>query len=402
MPPPNPPPPIQGATRVRAGMYTGVLRWCRSEDRYVMKVTRVHIENFKRFAPPGIDISLVHAESSKVSDEFLLLGDNAIGKTTVLQAIALTLSLAMKQTRSVHEFSWVGWAGDRYYAKGDPIVEVVVQFSPDEIVATREINRLWWKAFGDNSRQYIEPGDHEQVTLRLRGARVEALDGDVANLLQFQGRINAAALTNRGDHRAREFFPRLPGLFWFDQFRNVSVIGDVTTNDDPAKNWEKTSFQLGLNRLTENLRAWHSTRQKGWAGTREDLLGQLDGLYGQVFPGRRFAGFEPVYSGGPTPTDDRPTLTYGTNVYDLREMSAGEQAVFPLIFEFVRQQIHHSIILIDELDLNLHPPLAQRLLGLLPRLGADNQFLFTTHAGAVSSMVSPRDTFRLPGGNLCL
>lgn len=83
-------------------------------------------------------------------------------------------------------------------------------------------------------------------------------------------------------------------------------------------------------------------------------------------------------------------------------MSAGEQAVFPLIFEFIRLQIHHSVILIDELDLNLHPPLAQRLLGLLPRLGEDNQFIFTTHASAVSALVSPRDTFRLPGGDLCL
>jgi len=50
-------------------------------------------------------------------------------------------------------------------------------------------------------------------------------------------------------------------------------------------------------------------------------------------------------------------------------MSAGEQAIFPILFEFVRQQIHRSVVLIDEVDLNLHPPLAQMLLGLLPRLG---------------------------------
>ncbi|WP_263747283.1 ATP-binding protein [Plectonema radiosum] len=34
-------------------------------------------------------------------------------------------------------------------------------------------------------------------------------------------------------------------------------------------------------------------------------------------------------------------------------MSAGEQSVFPIFYEFVRQQIAHSVVLIDEIDLNL-------------------------------------------------
>jgi len=369
-----------------------------------MKVTHVHIENFKRFAPPGLSVPLIHPGTERISDQFLILGDNGSGKTTILQAVALTLSLATRQTRTVHDLRWVGWAGDRYYAKGEsPVVEVSVQFSPEEIEATREINKRWWKLFGKLSSKYIEPGDAEKLTLRLRGPDVEVVGGNAANLLQFQGRINAAALTNRGDMQAREYFPQLPGLFWFDQFRNISVIGDVPlTDEQPQKSWERNSFQLGLSRLSEYLRVWHRTREKGGSGTPQDLLGQLDDLYGQIFPGRRFAGFEPVYGDSPTPVEDRPVLSDGVNLYDLREMSAGEQAIFPLIFEFVRLQIHRSVILIDELDLNLHPPLAQRLLGLLPRLGEDNQFLFTTHASAVSSMVSPRDTFRLPGGHLCL
>jgi hypothetical protein len=38
---------------------------------------------------------------------------------------------------------------------------------------------------------------------------------------------------------------------------------------------------------------------------------------------------------------------------DIVEMSAGEQSVFPIFYEFVRQQIAHSVVLIDEIDLNL-------------------------------------------------
>lgn len=150
-----------------------------SRGRSGMKITKVHIENFKRFVPPGLDISLRRAgDQGRVSEQFLLLGDNGTGKTTVLQAIALTLSLAAKQTRTVNDLRWVGWAGDRYYAKGDPIVEVSVEFSPEEIEATHRINRRWWDTFGKSTGGYTEPGKDEKITLRLRGPTVEVAGGE--------------------------------------------------------------------------------------------------------------------------------------------------------------------------------------------------------------------------------
>jgi AAA domain, putative AbiEii toxin, Type IV TA system len=122
-----------------------------------------------------------------------------------------------------------------------------------------------------------------------------------------------------------------------------------------------------------------------------------------AFPGRSFAGVEEIFD-GPTPTDDRFVLTDGSRTYTLGEMSSGEQSIFPILFEFVRQQIHRSVVLIDEIDLNLHPPLAQLLLGLLPRLGEGNQFLFTTRPTPARS---PRSSAPTPstgsrrGGRAC-
>jgi predicted ATP-binding protein involved in virulence len=73
-------------------------------------------------------------------------------------------------------------------------------------------------------------------------------------------------------------------------------------------------------------------------------------------------------------------------------MSAGEQSVFPIRYEFVRQQIAYSIVLIDEIDLNLHPPAAQFLVRQLPKIGPTGQFIFTTHSEAVSDIVGEDDT----------
>ena len=57
-----------------------------------MKVASIRLQNFKRFE--DLEIELRNSLTGDVADRFLLLGDNGTGKTTVLQAIALCLSLA--------------------------------------------------------------------------------------------------------------------------------------------------------------------------------------------------------------------------------------------------------------------------------------------------------------------
>jgi predicted ATP-binding protein involved in virulence len=73
-----------------------------------------------------------------------------------------------------------------------------------------------------------------------------------------------------------------------------------------------------------------------------------------------------------------------------------------VLYEFVRQQIAYSVVLIDEVDLNLHPPAAQLLVSQLPKIGPTCQFILTTHSEAVSNLIGEDETFRLPGGTLCL
>lgn len=130
---------------------------------------------------------------------------------------------------------------------------------------------------------------------------------------------------------------------------------------------------------------------------------ELENLYKRVFTGRSFAGVEPLPGiDSPTDADFYFLLNDGHRTYDIVEMSAGEQAVFPVLYEFVRLQIAYSVVLIDEVDLNLHPPAAQTLVSQLTQIGPTCQFIFTTHAGAVSNIIGEDETWRLPGGRLCL
>ena len=102
-----------------------------------MKVSKIRLKDFKRFQ--DIEINFTNKLTGDVSEQFLILGDNGTGKTTVLQAIGLCFAMTSGQIRNVSEFDWKGWVPGRYEKWGTPLIELDVHFSDDEIVATREI-----------------------------------------------------------------------------------------------------------------------------------------------------------------------------------------------------------------------------------------------------------------------
>jgi AAA domain, putative AbiEii toxin, Type IV TA system len=223
----------------------------------------------------------------------------------------------------------------------------------------------------------------------------------------FRGR-SFAALILREDPSAQDLFERLPGIFWFDQFRNLATAPgsrEVDSNGSPKEEpAERVPYAVGISRLRQYLNRWKLQQLQASPRLGEvNYLKELEDNYKRIFPGRSFADPEPMFRGGiPSPSDYYFMLSDGSRTYDIEEMSAGEQAVFPMLFEFVRQRIRNSIVLIDEIDLNLHPPLAQALLANLPRLGPNCQFIFTTHSSAISEVVSPHEVLRLEGGLPCL
>jgi predicted ATP-dependent endonuclease of OLD family len=358
-----------------------------------MKITKINLRNFKRFEEFGLEVC--NGLTGEVARQFLIVGDNGTGKTTVLQAVALCLSMASSRTHDVGSFDWMGWVAGRYGRWGKPEVRLEVQFEQEEIEATQEAARRWRATGRVAESAFILPGSSSSVVLKLEGGAISA--GSAAELFQFRGRAYVAAILKE-DPGARELFESLPGVFWFDQFRSLASTRQKESDSEPSG---RVAYQVGVASLREFLNRWYLNRISP-NGLRRDFLGELETSYQRIFPGHSFAGVEPVYEDAPTPGDFYFLLTDGRREYDLEEMSAGEQAVFPMLYEFVRQQIRNSVVLIDEIDLNLHPPLAQALLTALPTLGPGCQFLFTTHSDAISSMVSPEQVFRLPGGRLCL
>jgi predicted ATP-binding protein involved in virulence len=121
-------------------------------------------------------------------------------------------------------------------------------------------------------------------------------------------------------------------------------------------------------------------------------------MYAKVFPDRKFVGPAPrfdIYEKSKAPDF---FLWDGHSQYEISGMSAGERAVFPILMDFARWNINNSIIIIDELERHLHPPLQQTLVRALSEIGLNNQFIYTTHSNSVISMFDENENqiIRLP------
>lgn len=374
-----------------------------------MELKHVIIRNFKGLR----ELELPMAEAPQALGRLTaLLGDNGSGKTTALQAIALTLSLATRRTRDVASFNWHGFLPERVPSLGPTFVELLVAFHPEEVSVTSELFLAWQESLPPERRQtlrIVPPSQHIEVTLRLEGGRLTSPQGFEA-VNQFLGRYYAKTLVKaRPD--LKDHFARLGDIFWFDQHRNLgsrtadephfATVHDRWQSDDRNGNGRE-GWQAGVEQLREYLVGWwgfHTT--PGRQG--RDFVPPLQSLFQHVFPGTRFVGIMPRDGiSSPRANDFYFLIDRDGRVYDLAEMSSGEQAVFPLAYEFVRLDIRRSIVLIDELELHLHPPEQQRLLAALPRIGPDCQFIITTHSEFLTSAIPNEQEVRLDRGVRCL
>jgi predicted ATPase len=333
-----------------------------------MKLKQINIENFKGLKCFEMALS---GEDDIPNSLTCLLGNNGSGKTTVLQAIALVLSAATRKNEelssvknaAISPLRWNGFIYEHGISRSTKI-KLALELEPDEITATQEVFEIWKHYYQNQSDNVTKPDDLTEITLVYEFGQVKCLEGAAA-LLELRGRFFVKTLSEvLSFSEARAFLAKMGDIFWFEQQRHLA-----------------TTSQLEISSIRQELVNWwtyhHQNYEKG-----DDLLVELEKHFNVIFPKTQFVGIEPMRQGDYL---SHPGFFFllqrdHSKPYDIAEMSSGEQIIFAILYQFIYLKIARSIILIDELELHLHPPKQQALYASLYQFAPDCQFIVTTHS----------------------
>jgi predicted ATP-dependent endonuclease of OLD family len=354
-----------------------------------MKIKQITLQNYKRFVQPKT-FSFTDSDGM-VNEKTLIVGNNGTGKSAILQAIVILLASAIRDHFNPKNLDWSGFEYRLLQTGPLPLkIEAEIVFLNEEIRTLKEYARQL-KNMGVKLDK--QPAAHQSVIISFdyNKRRVFAKGGKEA-YYQFRGYQYAKTLT-RFTSQKNKMFENIGNIYWYTEQRNSNNI----TNLLESQINQLDDLRIFLASAYNYHTAVQAERRLIQAG-EFDFFAELESIYTKVFPGRSFVGSTPrfdLYEKAQAPDF---FLDDGQNQYELSGMSAGERSVFPILMDFARWNINNSIIIIDELELHLHPPLQQTLVRALSQIGRNNQFIFTTHSNSVISMFDETENqiIRLP------
>lgn len=356
-----------------------------------MKIQELILRNFKIFESEQKSFSFCD-ELGNANTVTVIVGANGSGKSSILQAIAMLVGSAVKKSVFPDKLEWPGLNYEFIRNNRTALIaEATVRFTSEEIQATteyaEELNRM--------GRNLDLPGGNEEVRIQLDYQNKKVLSfPDRRNLFQFKG--YEYALQINGNNLPTNI-RRVGSIYWYNEQRTALSISRPIEGSASEGNISITEVEL--RRILHEWDSFHVKALKPGFVFRDgqrDRFASLNELFSSVFPGKSLVGSEP------NPSPDRilePPLFWLRDAngreYELSNMSGGERAIFPMLIDFAVWEIHNSIILIDEIELHLHPPLQQALARALVKLGKNNQFIITTHSDHVARMFPESNIIRL-------
>jgi predicted ATPase len=341
-----------------------------------MKLRSLTVRNFRGIREKTL--SFLDAEG-QVRPLTVLAGPNRTGKTTLLDAIHL-VAAAVENARAPMfrpEFN-----PDDPRLRPDPS-------RPIEVGLTFSLEHDEWRALVDVSAGLGDPVPEyaESYTLEFAWPRPEGSEyGVVAqappgSALGLRGRARAkVALAQRKVTDA--LFEQLGGVLYLDQHRSVEMTTPIT----------RTAQEIELARQASagDILPWMELQAR--------LALKWDAAKGES----RWAHLRRTYAdlAWPSTIDDIEAFSDGFDLrmrdastgqtYYAAGTSSGERQLLRMAANLVAWRAYRSVVLIDEVELHLHPRWQRDLLHFCRRGGGGhNQFIVTTHSEAILSLVDP-------------
>lgn len=293
-----------------------------------MKIKALEIDDYK---------PIKHLELSDLGSIVIIAGANGSGKTRLKQAIVETL-------------------------QGTPQMSL-------ELEATRDEERL--KLQANNLK--VTQGQQNQILNEYMNGRRFGRGRYVGSLVQIDSSRNIQTTTYQQ-------------VQW--------QVSDPDDQDTPSNFYYQnftSRWQDFINYIHQKVGAYRgkiadetinnpSLKGKDTLKKFPHPLDKYKVIFEQLLPGKHLMDIDPA-----NVSPFRYIDNDGSEL-PFESLSSGEQEVVKVVFDIVRKDIRHSIIIVDEPELHLHPTLAFKLIETLKTIGKHtNQFIFLTHSANLIS-----------------
>jgi energy-coupling factor transporter ATP-binding protein EcfA2 len=354
-----------------------------------MKLRKVRIENFRAIK----ESEIVFADAlGAIRPVTVLAGPNGSGKTSVLFAIVQALRGVMGYRTSdvpepeeldIHRLLSIGGLSPI-----PPSISVTldIEFGEEERVAIRRVmaevspeERLGELPNGMVRAVWKYPPERNpDGTLRPIWYlnRTEPRDA----VPWFHGRKNAITGWTSRKFRDRALLDKIGGIYLFPQDRSLRsrVMGErVTQDEDSMVGAERKGRDISsVWGVLEYLSNYSRSTPEG-VKPQENWEQRIREGFNRICAPKEYLGF--MYR-----SDDplgAPYFKDNGSTYPLHMGASGEQVVIEYLARLTYPSpMNHSIVLIDEPEIHLHPGWIRQLYLALPKIGVGNQYILTTHS----------------------
>jgi predicted ATPase len=373
-----------------------------------MKLRKVQIENFR--AIKESEILFVDALSA-IRPITVLAGPNGSGKTSVLFAIVQALRGVMGyRTNDVPEPEELDIHRPLSIGGLSPIrpsisVTLDIEFDEEERAAIRKVmtemspeERLRELPNGTVRAVWKYPPErHPDGTLKPIWYlnRTEPRD----SVPWFHGRKSAITGWTSRKFRDRTLLDKIGGIYLFPQDRSLRsrVMGErVTQDEDSTMGAERKGRDVSsVWGVLEYLSNYSRSAPEG-VKPQENWEQRIRDGFNRICAPKEYLGF--MYR-----SDDplgAPYFKDNGSTYPLHMAASGEQVIIEYLARLTYPSpMNHSIILIDEPEIHLHPAWIRQLYLALPKIGVGNQYIVTTHSAELYAAAA-RDQALIEMGQL--
>ncbi|MBB2493512.1 AAA family ATPase [Aquipseudomonas ullengensis] len=378
-----------------------------------MKLKNLRLTNFRGFERLDIDF-----------DEHMtvIAGVNGVGKSTILQAIAIAYSHALPEFTVSREKPLPIRNSDIQQGKSSCIIEM----GSDDLEAASLIVFLSKEDLDRNEKLSLE---HKQSLMKKELSSLEKGLPNYKNLKNaiswidkrlegdFEKRLNWLFTdTHESEARLKRYFkssPVQPLVTYYSTHRLLSRLppklqGELPFKQSAAFSKALTQLEISLNEFAKWHRAMNSSRiirkdSQHASRILSHLQEAITGLMPQIKEFWFHEGSPPRYSVIKSAAlDEQVNGDRAGKQLFLEQLSDGERGLIALVFDLTRRLAvanpnsqnpiaeGEALVLIDEVELHLHPKWQREVLPRLRDTFKSCQFVVTTHSPQVIGEVEAR------------